>query len=756
MSSPHSPGTHAEPGTHPGPAGTRSAGVPAEPAPAAVGRAVDRVDAPAKVTGRARYAAEFPYEDLAWAAFTYATVTRGRITAIDTAAASALPGVIAVITHLDAPRMKPSPKPNPIRSMESMATATSVDYLNTPEVHWNGQPVAVVVAEDPETAAHAAESVAVTYEVLPHSADFAAEERHAVPQRNSVIQHASGTKGDADAALAAAPVSVDLRFTTPRHHHNALEPHATTAVWDGGRLTVHDGTQNIHWLRSQLATKFDVPVGDVRVLAPFVGGGFGGKSMVWPGTILTALAARVTGRPVRAALTREGVYRSVGGRQPSVQRVAIGAERDGGLTALIHTSTAPMGKVGGAPEQITSVARHMYGAEHIRHRQYTLGLDTLSTTNMRAPGESIGSFAMEAAVDELAYELGLDPVELRLRNEPSSNPIDGKPFAHRQLTECFANGASLFGWPARSFEPRSMREGSSLVGWGTAAAYHPAWQLPANVTVRLDARGRALVRCAFHEMGMGTATAQSQIAADALGVPFEAVTVEYGDSGLPTGPGAGGSAQTASVASSLLEACEKLKKSIGTPREGESYAQLLARTGRDHAEAVVGSETRVGKRVGQVRFTAKYLREQRRWMKAACGAHFCEVRVDADTGEARVTRWVAVFDVGRVVNAKTAASQLRGGIVMGIGQALTEQTLLDPRTGRIMNPSLSEYHVPVHADVPRIDVSWLDDPDPTMPLGIVGVGEVGITGVAGAVANALHHATGRRLRDLPLTLEKLL
>lgn len=724
--------------------------------PGTIGTAVDRVDAPAKVTGQARYAAEFPYEGLAYAAFTYSAVTRGRITAVDSKAASGLPGVIAVITHLDAPSMKPSPRPNPLRNMETMATATSVNYLNTPEVHWNGQPVAVVVAEDVETARHAAELVEVTYETLPFTVDFAAEEHNGRPQKNSVIQHASGKKGDADAALAAAPVSVDLRFTTPRHHHNALEPHATTAVWDGDRLTVHDGTQNIHWLRSHLAVKFDVPVGHVRVISPYVGGGFGGKSMVWPGTILTALAARVTGRPVRMALTREGVYRSVGGRQPSVQRVAIGAERDGRMTALIHTSTAPMGKVGGMPEQITTVARHLYDAWSIRHQQHQLELDTHSTTNMRAPGESIGSYALEAAVDELAYALGTDPVELRLRNEPAKNPIDGKPFAHRRLRECFAAGVSEFGWSARSFAPRSMREGRSLIGWGTAAAYHPSWQLPANVTVRLDADGRVLVRCAFHEMGMGTATAQGQIAADALGVPFEAVTVEYGDSELPTGPGAGGSAQTASVAGSLVEACEKLTKSVGTPREGESYAQVLARTGRDHAEAAVGSETRVGKAVGQVKFTAKFLNDQRRWMKAACGAHFCEVRVDADTGEVRVTRWVGVFDVGRVINTKTTRSQLRGGIVMGIGQALTEQTLLDPRSGRIMNPSLSEYHVPVHADVPSIGIHCLDDPDPTMPLGLLGVGEVGITGVAGAIANAVHHATGRRLYDLPLTLDKLL
>jgi xanthine dehydrogenase YagR molybdenum-binding subunit len=723
---------------------------------AAVGTAVDRKDGPAKTTGQARYAVEFPYEGMTYAAFTFATVTRGRITAIDTKAASELPGVVAVITHLNAPPMKPAPKPNPLRSVESLATATSVDYLGTPEVHWNGQPVAVVVAEDAETARYAAELVEVSYETLPFTVDFAAEEHSAVPQKSSPIQHAAGKKGDADAALAAAPVSVDLRFTTPRHHHNALEPHATTAVWNGDRLTVHDGTQGIYWLRFHLAARFGIPLDHIRVVSPYVGGGFGGKTMVWPGTVLTALAARVTGRPVRMALSREGVYRAVGGRQPSVQRVALGARHDGRLTALIHTSTAPMGRVGGLPEQITSVARHLYDAENICHQQRTLELDTLSTTNFRAPGESIGSYALESAVDELACALDIDPVELRMRNEPEKNPIDGKSFAHRQLRECFTEGASAFGWSARTPEPGSMRDGRWLVGWGTAAAYHPAWEFPANVTVRLSADGTALVRCGFHEMGMGGATAQAQIAADALGIPVEAVTVEYGDTELPMGPAAGGSGQTASVARSLVAACEKLTKSIGAPREGESYAQVLARTGRGHAEAAVGSDTRIGKTVGQVMFTAKFLSDQRRWVKAASGAHFCEVRVDADTGETRVSRWQGVFEVGRVINTKTTASQLRGGIIMGIGLALTEETLLDPRTGRIMNPSLSEYHVPVHADVPPIDVRCLDDPDPTMPMGVLGAGEVGITGVAAAIANAIHHATGRRLYELPLTLDKLL
>ncbi|GAA3042365.1 xanthine dehydrogenase family protein molybdopterin-binding subunit [Pseudonocardia yunnanensis] len=749
-----------------------------------VGRPIDRVDGTAKTTGEARFSAEYPYADLAYAALVYATVSRARITGIDTAAAFAVDGVLSVITHLNAPPMKP-PRPVNYMNLSTLASGTSVNYLNTDEVHWNGQPVAVVVAETLDAAQEAARLVSVSYEELPAAVDFAAEERNAVPQKNTAMDSGSAKKGDAEAALAAAPVSVDLRFTTPGHNHNALEPHATTAAWDGDRLVVHEGAQNVAWVRDQLAWRFDVPAAAVRVIAPYVGGAFGGKTTIWAGTVLTVLAARVTGRPVRMMLTREGVYRTVGGRTPSTQRVAIGAETDGSMTALIHTSVTQVGRAGGGPEQVTSQSRHLYDAKNILVQQHQVTLDTLPNTFMRAPGESIGTFALEAAVDELAYELGIDPIELRMRNEPERNPIDGKRFAHRALREAYARGAELFGWSARTPRPGSMRDGRWLVGMGVASAYHPAWQFAANVTVRLAADGSVLVRCGFHEMGMGGATAQAQIAADALGVPFEAVTVEYGDSALPTGPGAGGSGQTASVAASLLEACDKLKRSVlalaarsaesplrgqrlsdvrardaGLYRtddaRGESYAAILGRAAQVSVDAAVGSDTRLGSVVGQARFLTKFLLDNRRWVKAAAGAQFCEVRVDPDTGEVRVSRWLGVFDVGTVINAKTASSQLRGGIVMGIGMALQEQSLVDRRTGRIMNANLAEYHVPVHADIPPIDVFYLGDPDPTMPLGVIGIGEVSITGVAAAIANAVHHATGKRVRDLPITLDKLL
>ncbi|WP_086853493.1 xanthine dehydrogenase family protein molybdopterin-binding subunit [Amycolatopsis kentuckyensis] len=718
----------------------------------AIGAPLDRRDGGAKTTGTARYAAEYAYPGLAHAALVHATVARGRITTLDTAEARAVPGVLAVLTHLDSPPLNPPPALSPT-DFDSMFTGTFVTPLGGDEVHWDGQPIAVVVAETPEAAREAAALVHAGYAVTESIVDFAAAAPHAVPQPDNPMMPSQAVKGDAEAALAAAPVRVDLRFTTPQYQHNAIEPHATTAVWDGDRLTVHEGTQSIGWFRTHLAVSFGIPREDVRVLSPFTGGAFGGKGSVWPGTILAALAARATGRPVRLALTREGVYRTVGGRTPSIQRVALGATTSGTLTALVHTSVSRTGRVGGLPEQITEQSRHLYAAEHIRLGQHLVQLDLLANTFMRAPGEAIGTFALESAVDQLAGELGLDPVELRLRNEPAVSPVDGRPFAHRRLREVYARGAARFGWHERASRPGATRDGRWLVGTGVATAYHPSWQFPANVTVRLSADGTALVRCGFQEMGMGGATAQAQIAADALGVGVDAVRVEYGDSALPTAPGANVSIQTASIAAAVLEAAEELKRSLRTlagKTGGTGFAEILTRAGLPGIEAASGSDADWPQRFGAL------LGRDMQQVRAATGAHFCEVRVDRETGEVRVSRWTGVFDIGTVVNPKTAASQVRGGIVMGLGMALSEQTLVDPRTGRIVNPGLAEYHVPGHADVPPIDVSFLGEPDPTMPLGIRGAGEVGITGVAAAVANAVHHATGRRVLDLPITPDKLL
>ena len=747
-----------------------------------LGAPLDRRDGPAKTSGQARYSTEFPLPNLVHAALVHADVARARILSIDPSRATAQPGVLRVLTRLNAPVLKPTQPPSVLRGLATMAPGTMVNYLNTDQVYFDGQPVAVVVADTLETAQYAAGLVEVAYEPLPAGTDFAVEQHRATPTRGMPgLPGAPASRGDAAAALAVAPFTVDNTFTTPAHSHNALEPHATTAAWDGDRLTVHEGNQNIDWMRQHLAAKFDVPAAGVRVISTFTGGGFGGRVNVWAGTVLAVLAARVVGRPVRLMLTREGVYRTVGGRTPSWQRLALGATADGRLTALIHTSITRTGRVGGGPEQVTSCSTDLYAAENITADPRQVAMDLVPNTSMRAPGESIGTFALESSIDELAGELGMDPIELRLRNQPQRHPINSRRrLSHHGVGAALRRGAELFGWRDRDPRPGSMRAGRELVGWGVAAAIHPAWQFPANLTVRLDADGGLLVRCGFQEMGMGTATAVAQLAAHALGVAVERVRVEYGDTVLPTAPGAGGSAQTASIADAVVRAADALRAALlrlerrqpdsplrGArraatrlrdgglygPAGGRGLGDILRRAGRAELTVQVGADAGLGAVAGQVRGMGKLLLDGQRWAKAASGAQLCEVRVDADTGEVRVSRWVGVFDIGTVVNAKLAASQLRGGIVMGLGLALAEATLIDPRTGRIMNPSLAEYHVPVHADVPPIVIECLDQPDPTMPMGVLGAGEVGITGVAAAVANAIHHATGRRIRDLPITLD---
>ena len=720
-----------------------------------VGRPLDRSDGLAKATGAATFSAEYQVPDIAHAVLVHATVARGRIRSIDTARAEAHPGVVAVLTHLNAPKMVPAPSRTNLMDLSTMVVGSRVPYLNTEEVYYDGQPVAVVVADRLEAAQYAASLVRVDYEERPARLSFSAELEQATPVKQSLgMPTMAGRKGDADAALASAAHRVDLHFTTPAQNQNAMEPHATTAVWDGDQLTVWDSTQHIDWVRKHLALRFRLPVEQVRVMAPFVGGGFGGKGRVWSVTLLAVMAARATGRPVRLALTREGVHRTVGGRTPTAQRVALGAEADGRLTALVHEAVIRSSPMGGHAEQVVGATGELYDAPAIALRTSMVELDLVPNTAMRAPGEAVGSFAVESAMDQLASDLGLDPVDLRLRNEPETSPMHGRAYSHRRVRDVMALGAREFGWGQRT----PAQTGSTLVGYGMALAYHPSWVFAANLTLRLDADGTALLRCGSHEIGTGTATAHAQVVADELDLPYEAVRVEYGDSDLPISPGAGGSGQSASIVDSIVTAAERIRRQVRRwgGRPGEPLAAALARTRHDSVEVSVGSDFGWRAMAGQARFIARTLRDQRRWVRAATGAHFCEVHVDRDTGEVRVMRWVGAFDVGRVLNAKTVASQLRGGIVMGLGMALTEETLVDPRTGRIMSASLADYHVPVHADVPDIAIHVLDDPDPSMPKGVVGAGEVGITGVGAAVANAVYDATGTRVTDLPITLDKLI
>jgi xanthine dehydrogenase YagR molybdenum-binding subunit len=731
-----------------------------------IGAPLARVDGPLKVQGQAPYAAEYPYEGLAYAALVYSTVPKGRIASLATAAAEAAPGVVLVLTHKNAPKLQPMPL---FLTKDKAMGGESLAVMQDDKIYWNGQPVALVLADSQEQADHAATLVQATY-----------HREAAVTSLDLAI--ANGTKpatfqgeplkmeiGDAEAALADAPYRVDCTYETPRYNHNAIELHAATLLWDGDDLRIHDAAQGVAHMAWSMAQVFGLKEQQVHVTSPFVGGAFGGKSL-WRHHVLAAAAAKMVKRPVRIMLSREGVYRVVGGRAPTRQRVAIGAQADGKFDALIHTGVAAMTAHNALPEPFILPARCMYAATNIKLDVETAEMDMLANTFMRAPGEAVGTFALESAVDELADHLGMDPIALRMRNEPAKDPTAGTPFSSRYLDEAYRLGAARFGWRDRHSKPRTRIEGEWLVGMGCASATYPYYRMPggaARITLTKD--GHAHVDVAAHDMGMGTATVQGQVTAARLGLPLEKVTVAYGDSRMPGLVMAGGSQQTAAIGGAVIAAHKALIAALlklaeggsplaglksdevesgngglykrGDPQRFESYAGLLARGGRE--EVVVEAN-------------AAPPLEFMHWSMHSFGAIFCEARVNMVTGEPRISRLLGAFDCGRILNAKTAASQFRGGMIMGMGLALMEETQFDARNGRIMNPSLAEYHVPVHLDVPQIDVLWTDIPDPHSPMGAHGVGEIGITGTGAAIANAIYNACGKRVRKLPITLDKLM
>ena len=735
-----------------------------------LGKPIDRLDGHDKVSGRAPFAAEYPFEGLTYAALVYSTVAKGTITRIDTEAAERSPGVLSVITHKNAPKTNAPPLFSPSGGTDSAGSKLNV--LQVDDILYDGQPVAIVVADTLERADHAASLVYVAYDAEPAKVSFQGEKGNARTPKDVMGEDTEVKHGDPEKALAAAPFKVDHTYNTPRYNHNPIELHATTAVWDGDtKLTVYDATQFIRGLADSLAKIFSLDKHDVHVHSPFVGGGFGSKGSMWPHVQLCALAAKVVAKPVRLTVSREGVFRIVGGRTPSEQRVALGANPDGHLTSLIHTGLTATSFTNDFAEQFTFPARHLYASDSLLVDQRVLDLNTTANTFMRAPGESIGTFALESAIDELSYELGMDPIALRIRNDAEKDPAKGLPFSARHFKEAFQLGAEKFGWAARPAAPRSQRDGDWLIGQGVATAFYPAYRFPAAARVRIEADGTALVQCGAQEMGMGTATVQSQHAAERLGLPLEKIRFEYGSSDLPQAPVAGGSNQTVSIALAVHEAATKLHAELLKLAHGDDRSPLAsakiddveARAGglfrkddRGKGETYAAILARAGKSFLSADATSSQPLELMKYSMGSYGAQFCEIRVHELTGEARINRWVGAFDAGRILNPKTARSQFLGGIIMGIGMALTEETFFDDRRGRIMNPSLAEYHVPVNLDIPDIEAYFLDIPDPHTPLGAHGIGEIGITGAAAAVANAVYHATGRRIRELPITLDKLI
>ena len=688
----------------------------------ATGAPLNRLDGVQKVTGAAKYAYEYPVDHATYVFPVQSTIAKGRVVSIDASAARALPGVIAVLSHENAPQLAP-------------VNDAKLAVFQSEAIAYRGQFVAAVVAETLEMARQAASLVVVRYEEQPHDVELRADRTDLYkPQIVNPFYQSDTVSGDVETALAQAPVSLDYVYTTPAEHPNPLEPHTTVAVWNEDSATLYDANQGPHPIRDTVATAFKLPPERVRVISKYVGGAFGSKVDTHPHVILAVMAAQVARRPVKLALTRQQMYALAGYRSPTIQRLQLGAERDGQLTAIAHDVVEQTATIHEFADPTAVPTRVMYAAPNRRTTHRLARLDVPATAWMRAPGECPGMFALESAMDELAIACGLDPIELRMRNEPAVDPESGRPFSSRNLVACLREGAQRFGWQPRDPTPRLRRAGPWLIGTGVAASSYPALQFPAAALVKVDQAGNYQVRIDAIDIGTGAWTALTQIAADALEVPPERVQLGIGDTSLPQALWATASTGTASWGWAIFNAASALRARLQEEFGGSVPAEGLEATGTFQANP-----------------------EAQQYAMHAFGAQFAEVRVNMDTGEVCVPRLLGVFAAGHIINPKTARSQFLGGMTWGLSMALHEESVLDPRFGDYVNHDFAEYHIATNADVGEIDVSWIEEDDPHVnPIGVKGIGEIGIVGTAAAIANAVYHATGIRIRDLPITLDKLL
>jgi xanthine dehydrogenase YagR molybdenum-binding subunit len=706
-----------------------------------IGKPVSRVDGRQKVTGTATYAAEFDVPGQAHGAIVRSAVARGRIASIDSAAAERSPGVIAVVTHRNAPRLAYRPH----KGVVDPAVGERLHIIQDDRVNHPGQPIGLVIANTLEQANYAATLVRVAYAPEGGTTDISRAEP-VLPTQQKTDQGETAPpetrRGDPQGALAAAEVKIEQTYVIPRENHNPIEMHATIAAWDGDRLTLWDKTQWVHNTADEIAAVFGIPAANVHVISPFVGGAFGSGLRTWPHVTLAALGARVAKRPVKVMLSRREMYYGVGYRPHTVQRVALGASREGRLAAIMHDGYQETSTYEEFTEALLNSSRFLYSCPNVYTRHRLAPLNVHTPTYMRAPGEVSGSFAFESAMDELAVALNIDPVELRLRNEPDKDEFKNLPFSTRSTRECYRAAAERFGWSRRNPKPRSMRDGRWLIGWGMATATYPMNYAPASARARLLPDGTAEVTSAASDMGPGTWTSMTQVAAEALGLPIERVKFSLGDTRLPRAPVHGGSMTMASVGSAVQAACRMAREDALKRSGGDDLASAMRRIGQP-IEA--SADVKPGD-------------ESQRFSMHAFGAVFVEVAVDPDLGETRVRRIVGAYGAGRIVNPKTTRSQCIGGMIGGIGMALMEHSVVDVRNGRVPNANFAEYAVPVHADAPRVmDVIFVEEHDPHVnPLGVKGVGEIAMVGIAPAITNAIFHATGKRIRTLPVTPDKLL
>lgn len=709
------------------------------------GKAIDRVDGPLKVQGKVAYAAEHGgVGAVAYAFPVLATIARGRILRIDTTAAKHAPGVIEVITAKNVPH-------------QDTTSDDAIPQLTGTSVKHFGQPVALVIARSYEQARHAASLVRPEYDAETGRFDLATGKKGARKPKDLSFAKADTEKGDFDAAYAAAPHQLDVVYTTPFQFHAAMEPHATIARWEGDKLTVQTSNQMPSPGRKALAATFGLAPEKVRLLSAYIGGGFGSKLDVQPDAVMAALAAKATGQTVKLVLTRQQLFHVVGHRTNTIQRVRLGTDADGRILAEAHEAWS--GNEPGNDEFEPTVlgTRSRYAGDHRLNTHRQVDLDLPPAISMRAPGEAVGLLALEGAMDELAVRLDIDPIELRIRNEPTVDPELGVPFSSRKVVECMRDGAQRFGWDKRVARPGQVRDGRWLVGIGMSSAVRGNMLQASKASVSLDATGQLTARMAMTDIGTGSYTIFTQIAADLLGLPMERVTILLGDSDFPETPGSGGSFGAASAGSGLYDACMQLRTKLcqsagidpevarfedGHVTDGEkrvSYAALAA----SHDVAADG-----GVEPGS---------NNTNYNQNTYGAFFAEVGVDMDTGEIRLRRMLGVFAAGRILNPKTARSQALGGMIFGVGSALSEEMVLDPRYGAFINHDLAEYHVPVNADIGPMEAIFLPElDDKANPLKIKGLGEVGISGAGACIANAVYNACGVRIRDYPLTLDKVL
>jgi xanthine dehydrogenase YagR molybdenum-binding subunit len=683
----------------------------------AIGASLTRRDGPQKVTGTAPYAYEYRFDNPLYLFPVQSEVAKGRITRIDTSAAEALPGVVAVLSHENAPRLADT-------------SDRELAVLQDGDVDFRGQYVAAAIADTLETARYAASLVRVSYDDQPHDVELRADRDDLYkPEQVNAGYPTDTEEGDFDRAFSSASVQLDETYTTPMEHNNPMEPHTTVALWEAGDLTLYESTQGPHWARGTIAQVFGLDPDRVRIIAPYVGGGFGSKTP-HANTILAVQAARaVEGSPVKFALTRQQMFSGVGYRTPTIQRIRLGAGTDGRLSAIAHDVISQTAKISEFAEQAAVPTRTMYATQSRRTTHRLAALDVPVPSWMRAPGEAPGMFALETAMDEMAISCGLDPVEFRIRNEPEIDAETGLPYSSRNLVACLREGARRFGWADRDGRPCSRQEGRWYVGTGVASSTFPVIRLPGSVArITCAGEGRFVVEIDAADIGTGTWTTLAQIAADALGADVENIDLRIGNTTLPEASVEGGSSGITSWGSAIFEAARVFRDRFGySPSQG------------DRADAAAPDNPESGK-----------------YAMHAFGACFAEARVDADTGEVRVPRMTGVFAAGRIINPMAARSQIIGGMTWGLGMALHEESVVDERFGHVQNHDFASYHIPANADIGQFDVAWIDEEDPYVnPMGSKGIGEIGIVGSSAAVANAVYHATGIRVRDLPITPAKL-